>query len=229
MTKFRMYDYALGRFTSIDPLADANPQESWTPYQYAFNSPIQYNDPYGDCPKCWDFIKNVYKSTTVSSVSVALGVGARVSNTGATGSVAEFKYNIKTKKFSYTTAQVFVGAGDSQDAIKGEVKVAYASKNTETEKTEGGFLKLEGSVISEGKEKGGSVSIFAKNENGEEGAVLTESKNSEVDVSKINTPSTDTKFKLKVGFGISFSFNWIKFDELQKESKLDREFPERQK
>jgi len=59
--------------------------------------------------------------------------------------------------------------------------------------------------------------------------VLTESKNSEVDVSKINTPSTDTKFKLKVGFGISFSFNWIKFDELQKESKLDREFPERQK
>ncbi|CAM1356395.1 DUF6443 domain-containing protein [Tenacibaculum halocynthiae] len=53
MTKFRMYDYALGRFTSIDPLADANPQESWTPYQYAYNSPAQYNDPYGDCPWCW--------------------------------------------------------------------------------------------------------------------------------------------------------------------------------
>jgi RHS repeat-associated protein len=52
MTKFRMYDYALGRFTSIDPLADANPQESWTPYQYAYNSPVQYNDPYGDCPWC---------------------------------------------------------------------------------------------------------------------------------------------------------------------------------
>jgi RHS repeat-associated protein len=52
MTKFRMYDYALGRFTSIDPLADANPQESWTPYQYAYNNPIRYNDPYGDCPNC---------------------------------------------------------------------------------------------------------------------------------------------------------------------------------
>jgi RHS repeat-associated protein len=52
MTKFRMYDYALGRFTSVDPLADASPQESWTPYQYAYNSPIQYNDPYGDCPWC---------------------------------------------------------------------------------------------------------------------------------------------------------------------------------
>ena len=56
MTKFRMYDYALGRFTSIDPLADANPQESWTPYQYAYNNPIRYNDPYGDCPLCGAFI-----------------------------------------------------------------------------------------------------------------------------------------------------------------------------
>ena len=59
MTKFRMYDYALGRFTSIDPLADANPQESWTPYQYAYNNPIVYNDPYGDCPECWEFLKGV--------------------------------------------------------------------------------------------------------------------------------------------------------------------------
>ena len=34
MTKYRMYDYATGRFTQVDPLADANPQESLTPYQY---------------------------------------------------------------------------------------------------------------------------------------------------------------------------------------------------
>ena len=52
MTKFRMYDYALGRFTSVDPLAEVNPQESWTPYQYGYNNPIRYNDPYGDCPWC---------------------------------------------------------------------------------------------------------------------------------------------------------------------------------
>ncbi|MDB0611038.1 hypothetical protein PL371_03970 [Tenacibaculum maritimum] len=30
MTKFRMYDYVLGRFTSIDPLADANPLDTST-------------------------------------------------------------------------------------------------------------------------------------------------------------------------------------------------------
>lgn len=64
MTKFRMYDYALGRFTSIDPLADANPQESWTPYQYAYNNSIWHNDPYGACPECWGFLKG-FESTLV--------------------------------------------------------------------------------------------------------------------------------------------------------------------
>ena len=53
MTKYRMYDYALGRFTSIDPLADEGIQQSWTPYHYSLNSPIVNNDPNGDiCPIC---------------------------------------------------------------------------------------------------------------------------------------------------------------------------------
>ncbi len=61
MTKFRMYDPALGRFWQIDPMADQAGQESWTPYQYAFNNPIRYNDPLGDCPPgvdCDDVVKN---------------------------------------------------------------------------------------------------------------------------------------------------------------------------
>lgn len=57
MTKFRMYDYALGRFTGIDPLADFSPQESWTPYQYAYNNPVRWNDPYGDCTLCLDALQ----------------------------------------------------------------------------------------------------------------------------------------------------------------------------
>ncbi|MEM8566961.1 MAG: RHS repeat-associated core domain-containing protein, partial [Bacteroidota bacterium] len=50
MTKFRMYDPALGRFWQVDPLADAANQERWTPYHYAFNNPLRYNDPLGNCP-----------------------------------------------------------------------------------------------------------------------------------------------------------------------------------
>ena len=42
MTKFRMYDYALHRFTSIDPLADAKSlTQSWTPYHKSFGIIIQ--------------------------------------------------------------------------------------------------------------------------------------------------------------------------------------------
>ncbi|MEQ8627770.1 MAG: RHS repeat-associated core domain-containing protein [Ekhidna sp.] len=50
MTKFRTYDYAIGRFMQVDPLADQGGQEGLTPYQYSFNNPVLYNDPYGDCP-----------------------------------------------------------------------------------------------------------------------------------------------------------------------------------
>jgi RHS repeat-associated protein len=46
----RMYDPQLGRFLAVDPLADREGQESWTPYHYGFNDPVRYNDPDGEVP-----------------------------------------------------------------------------------------------------------------------------------------------------------------------------------
>src|SRR5690554_5148151 len=40
-----MYDPAIGRWTSVDPLADLAP--GWTPYRYGFNNPVRYTDPTG--------------------------------------------------------------------------------------------------------------------------------------------------------------------------------------
>ncbi len=51
MTKYRIYDYALGRWWQVDPLADN--LESLSPYNGMDNNPIRYNDPYGDCPSCF--------------------------------------------------------------------------------------------------------------------------------------------------------------------------------
>lgn len=51
-TKRRVYDYALGRFWQVDPLADELNQELLSPYHYSFNNPIRYNDPYGE--NGWD-------------------------------------------------------------------------------------------------------------------------------------------------------------------------------
>jgi len=48
LTKFRVYDPAIERWWQVDPKADHSGQESWTPYQYAFNNPILHDDPFGD-------------------------------------------------------------------------------------------------------------------------------------------------------------------------------------
>ncbi len=41
----RMHDPAIGRFTGVDPLADAAP--NWTPYRYGFDNPLSFIDPDG--------------------------------------------------------------------------------------------------------------------------------------------------------------------------------------
>nr|WP_256367525.1 RHS repeat-associated core domain-containing protein [Lentimicrobium sp. S6] len=41
----RFYDAALGRFTTIDPLAEY--AFNWTPYRFGYNNPIKYSDPSG--------------------------------------------------------------------------------------------------------------------------------------------------------------------------------------
>lgn len=52
LTKYRVYDPAIGRWWQVDPLADEDELISLTPYNYSFNNPIRYNDPEGDCPWC---------------------------------------------------------------------------------------------------------------------------------------------------------------------------------
>jgi RHS repeat-associated protein len=44
---FRYYDPAIGRFPSVDPLADIPENVSWSPYAYTWNNPIIHTDPDG--------------------------------------------------------------------------------------------------------------------------------------------------------------------------------------
>ncbi len=58
-TPFRGYDAATGRFTGIDPVAAK--YASLTPYNYAFNDPVGYNDPSGADP-IQDMLDNMGRS-----------------------------------------------------------------------------------------------------------------------------------------------------------------------
>ena len=48
----RFYDPGIGRFTSVDDLADHLNQVAKSPYAYAWNNPISLTDPDGNCPMC---------------------------------------------------------------------------------------------------------------------------------------------------------------------------------
>src|SRR5690606_33829366 len=83
-TFFRGYDPVLGRFNQIDPMAHAS--SSFTPYNYAFNDPVFFNDPNGDYPpgtieKMWGGGHGLYGN----GWGGAIGVGSRsyVSDWGA--------------------------------------------------------------------------------------------------------------------------------------------------
>ncbi len=58
-TPFRGYDAATGRFTGVDPMAAK--YASLTPYNYAFNDPVSYNDPSGADP-IQDMLDNMGRS-----------------------------------------------------------------------------------------------------------------------------------------------------------------------
>ena len=67
----RYYEGALGRFTSVDPLAEKF--YSWSPYVYTFNNPLRFTDPTGMSPDdgLWNELKKILKQAASDILTVA--------------------------------------------------------------------------------------------------------------------------------------------------------------
>ena len=55
---WRQYDAAIGRFVSIDLFSEFIEQIDKSPYSFAWNNPVYFNDPSGLCPECDENVKN---------------------------------------------------------------------------------------------------------------------------------------------------------------------------
>lgn len=76
----RYYDSDIGRWTSVDPLADLAP--GWSPYNYSFNNPLKYTDPDGRFP----FVIPAVAWAVAEAVGVSIAVSAiiydKIANNG---------------------------------------------------------------------------------------------------------------------------------------------------
>ena len=229
--KWRNYDYTIGRFFNHDPLSE----------KYVYNSPYAFQEnkmgmgrelegleliehPWKSIKNKAKSANNALKSTSISGISLGLSAGFQLSDTGLFGSISEFNYNFKENEFSFSALKGFLGLEVWKDTAKAEVDVAYSSKNFESEKSEAGFIRIKGSANSEGTEVSGELVVFGKNKDDQRGAILIESGKNNTDerTTDISTPQTDTKFKLKLGFGLDFSFDNKKFEELERQGKNEK-------
>src|SRR5690625_1755879 len=72
----RIYDSRVGRWLSVDPLAEQAP--NWTPYRYGFNNPIRYYDQDGRWE--WDANGNLVAQKGDQSYSLAKFLGTSQKN-----------------------------------------------------------------------------------------------------------------------------------------------------
>jgi RHS repeat-associated protein len=128
-TFYRNLDVQTGRFVQVDPLAEDGNQENLTPYHYAYNNPIRYNDPKGDCPNgdCWEMLKEGAKAVVETTVEFANGFANAVAYNNT--NVVDVNGNVvlsgvqrqKPISFAHQAGQQ---AGDLASMAQGAVEIA---------------------------------------------------------------------------------------------------------
>jgi RHS repeat-associated protein len=108
MTNYRSYDPRLGRWWSVDPKSSYIPFES--PYSYAFNSPIAFNDSEGDLPEPmfvhipiigWLATLSATEAALLGGMLVVTTYGAIELSSATTDMIYDYRYQVRSDNTSY--------------------------------------------------------------------------------------------------------------------------------
>lgn len=99
----RFYDPLIGRFTTVDRLAEDPDQIDLTPYAYVGNNPVDKTDPHGDCPSCF----------VGALLGAAVDYGEQVATNYVAGNKNPWTSNINLTSIGTAAVAGFVTSGES--------------------------------------------------------------------------------------------------------------------
>ncbi|GAB6010284.1 RHS repeat domain-containing protein [Dysgonomonas reticulitermitis] len=124
----RYMDAAIGRFTTVDPLAEQG--YSWSPYAYCFNNPLLYTDPNGEWPfPSWEKIKSTAKAAGGAVLSFANGAVRAVTDNAALGTTNLRETGVYSNAKAYNLGQdvgdlISISIGTIESVVGGTEVVA---------------------------------------------------------------------------------------------------------